>query len=109
MELNNLVKEAHATSKEKGFWDDVENYNRSEKICLMHSELSEALEELRNGFKPTDIYFNGEKPEGVPVELADCLIRIADFCGKEGIDLEKAVRMKLDYNKSRPYKHNKNF
>ena len=45
------------------------------------------------------------KPEGVAVELADCIIRILDYCGKAGIDIEEAIRIKHEYNKSRPYRH----
>lgn len=46
-----------------------------------------------------------KKPEGVAVELADCVIRILDYCGHAGIDLEEAIRIKHEYNKSRPYRH----
>ena len=74
----------------------------------MHSELSEALEEHRNGRAPQEIYYNPEKPdkpEGIPIELADCVVRIFDFCGKYDIDLADALREKMEYNKSRPYRH----
>ena len=46
-----------------------------------------------------------KKPEGVAVELADCVIRILDYCGHAGIDIEEAIRIKHEYNKSRPYRH----
>ena len=49
------------------------------------------------------------KPEGVSIELADAVIRIADLCGQMGIDLETAIILKMDYNKSRPFKHGKQF
>lgn len=45
------------------------------------------------------------KPEGVPVELADCIIRILDFCGYTGIDIQDVLHQKLDYNDTRSYKH----
>ncbi len=32
------------------------------------------------------------------VELADAIIRICDYCGEHGYDLEGAVREKLEYN-----------
>lgn len=35
-----------------------------------------------------------KKPEGVAVELADCVIRILDYCGHAGIDIEEAIRIK---------------
>lgn len=46
-----------------------------------------------------------KKPEGIAVEMADCIIRILDWCGKEGIDIDQIISMKHEYNKSRPYRH----
>lgn len=45
------------------------------------------------------------KPEGIAIELADAVIRILDYCGHVGIDIEKAIEIKHEYNKTRPYKH----
>ena len=50
-------------------------------------------------------YPDGRKPEGVAIELADCIIRILDYCGAQGIDVDEATRIKHEYNKSRPYRH----
>lgn len=81
------------------------------KIALMHSELSEALEELRSGANPSNyVYFvkdkaGQDKPEGFAIELADCLIRILDEAEHLGIDMEQAVILKHNYNKTRPYRH----
>ena len=123
MSLNELAKEIHDNAKEKGFW--YEERNKGECIALMHSELSEALEELRKGKPVTEIYTyrynqyqggcesinlkDGEKPEGVPSELADCIIRILDFCGAYNIDIDKAINLKMKYNKTRPVMHGKKF
>lgn len=49
----------------------------------------------------------GGKPEGIAVEMADCLIRILDWFGHEGLDVDGIVREKMLYNKGRPYKHGK--
>lgn len=38
-------------------------------------------------------------------ELADICIRVFDLCGSMNIDLEKAIKEKMEYNKSRTYKH----
>lgn len=51
------------------------------------------------------IYCPANKPEGIPIELADCIIRILDYCGKEGIDIEEAIKIKHEYNLTRPYRH----
>lgn len=106
MNINDAVKASYENAKDHG-WHDQER-TIGDLICLMHSELSEALEEHRNGKAPTEIYYNESKPtkpEGIPVELADCVIRIFDFCGLYGIDLEEALKIKMFYNKSRPYRH----
>lgn len=101
------------------------------KLMLKVTELSEALEEVRGKAPLQEVYYSGEsglatfkgsykevqtwleeqgekskpKPEGVPVELADAVIRIFDFCAFFGIDLVGAIRMKMAYNEGRPYRH----
>lgn len=37
--------------------------------------------------------------------MADCIIRILDWAGKEGLDMDKIIREKMEYNKTRPYRH----
>jgi NTP pyrophosphatase (non-canonical NTP hydrolase) len=106
MNINQAVKESYENARDHG-WHDKER-SIGDLICLMHSELSEALEEHRNGHSPTEVYYNEakpNKPEGIPVELADCIIRIFDFCGKHDIDLESVISLKMKYNESRPYRH----
>ena len=106
MHVNDLVKDSFQNAKDHGWHDS--NRSIGDLICLMHSELSEALEEHRNGKAPSEVYFNEqkpEKPEGIPVELADCVIRIFDFCGLHNIDLESVLKQKMEYNRTRPYRH----
>jgi NTP pyrophosphatase (non-canonical NTP hydrolase) len=62
-------------------------------LCV--SELSEALEEYR--VVGRHLYFD--------CELADCIIRILDYCYFAGIDIEKAIALKHEYNKGRLHKH----
>lgn len=104
--INDLAKRAYENSKNHGFWNEEKNFG--EVIALMHSELSEAFEEYRNGKKINETYYEqGEKPCGIPSELADVVIRVFDFCGGNDIDLEKIILEKMQYNETRPYKHGK--
>ena len=45
------------------------------------------------------------KPEGVLIELADAIIRICDYCQFMGFDLQEAIRLKMEYNKTRSFRH----
>lgn len=101
MNLQEMMCEIHDTAVVHGWW---ESRNIPEKLCLIHSEVSEALEDFRDGKMQNEITETG-KPEGFPVELADAVIRILDLCGHLGIDLEKEILRKMAYNKTRPYRH----
>lgn len=74
---------------------------------MCHSELSEALEEDRNGNEL--VYEVNGKPEGMAIEMIDCMIRILDWCGHAGVDVDLVMGMKHEFNKKRPYKHGKNY
>lgn len=102
MNIKELVETAHATAREKGFYDPPATF--VEQLALVHSEVSEALEAYReHGFLAWAR--DDGKPEGVASELADVVVRIADMCGAHGIDLEAALAQKMAFNATRSFRH----
>lgn len=89
--LYKLAKEIHDNAVSHGWWE--EERNLLEIVALCHSELSEAVEEYRAG-RPMVWANEDGKPEGIAVEMADCLIRILDWFGHEGLDVDEIVRQK---------------
>lgn len=107
MRINSLVEMAHENAVKHNFWNPPMPFPTA--IALIHSELSEALEEDRQG-APMVYYAVNGKPEGVAVELADAVIRICDLCGYLKIDLEKVIAEKMAFNTGRNLnKHGKKY
>jgi NTP pyrophosphatase (non-canonical NTP hydrolase) len=95
-------------AREKGWATQPEDSDIGTLVALMHTELSELFEEYRNGHKPNETYYNEDaprKPEGIPSELADVIIRALHFAGIYGIDVDAIVQEKHEYNLTRPYRH----
>lgn len=113
MEIKTLVAKAHENAVKRGFWEPPLPFGTA--IALIHSELSEALEEERNG--NPDIWFACNESDNficTPQDETECLMYgkeslIADLCGHLGIDLEEVIEIKMAYNEGRPYKHGKKF
>ncbi len=92
--LADWQKEIHALAREKGWWDEERPI--PELLCLIHSEVSEALEAYRE-----------RDSHGVAEELADVVIRCLDMAAGLNIDLEAEIEWKHEFNKTRPRKHGK--
>ena len=138
--IKEMTEYVHSIAKSHGFWEDTElllstsemdkkplrSMIFAQKIALIHSELSEALEADRKGkwasveeyeessrtLEDTDmknIMFKINIKDSVEDEIADAAIRIMDLCGYLGINLEWHIEKKAEYNNSRPYKHDKSY
>lgn len=100
--VNGLSILCHGLAVESGWWHDPKSgekveRNKGEMLCLIHSEISEAMEGARKNLM--DDHLPHRKME--EVELADTLIRIFDYAGAHGFDLGGAVIEKLQYNQTR--------
>jgi len=103
MTLNELVEKAHRRAVESGWW----NPGKTDVEChmLMVTEIAEATECVRNHESYLHYSKVSGKPEGESVELADVIIRIADYFGYKGWNLEHVVKEKMAYNQTRPHRH----
>ncbi len=92
MDLRIWQTQIHENAKAHGWWDNERPI--PETLCLIHSEVSEALEAYRNG----DV-------ENFKEELSDIVIRVLDAAAGYGIDIQEEIRKKHEKNKSRSYRH----
>lgn len=108
--LNWLSSRIYADNEAKGFWEEHIGIVLDQKLMLIVGEVAEAHEELRSNDDPRHVYSRDDgKPEGFGYELADVLIRTLDLAGALGLDIGALVVEKLEYNKTRPHKHGRNF
>ena len=129
MNINELAKEVHENAVAHGWWEKPPTL--PEALCLIHAELSEALEEYREGnpliygtcaLAAEDCKFSGVcdrvgrpgegegidgpcKPEGIAVELADVILRTLDLMAALGVGVDAVVMAKHKYNLGREYRH----
>lgn len=125
--LNEAAKKIHQNNKEKGFWDKERNVG--EMLMLITSELGEAMEAHRKGrfakFERLEFelgqnatltyeqhwnerfgYFIKDTFED---EIADAIIRLLDLSAGLGIDIEKHIEAKVQFNKTRDILHGKKY
>lgn len=93
--INELAKEIHQNNVDAGWWDKPRE--KGTLLMLVVSEVAEAMEGERKDLM--DDHLPHRKM--AEVELADAIIRILDYAGAFGYDVEGAMTEKLAYNKER--------
>ncbi len=101
--LNEVARQAWQDAHDAGWHDDRPDKPAAthvERIALIHSEVSEALEAWRRSKGRCWFEVDG-KPEGIGSELADVIIRTAELAEWLGIDLDGITEAKMAYNRHR--------
>lgn len=94
--MSHLAAKAHKNAVDAG-WHDTPR-EKGTLLMLIVSEVAEAMEGERKDLMDDKLPHR----KMAEVELADAVIRIFDYCGLHGYDIQSAVIEKMEYNLTRP-------
>lgn len=106
--IRNAVRQTHEISIQNRWQADTRSIG--DEVALISTELGELMEKYRDWWEPNEIrvvdhFEGGIQYRGIPMELADVVIRCFDMAQRHEIDLESAVAEKIRFNKTRTTKH----
>lgn len=109
--MKKLINRIHTQAIDKGFYEDVnEKYFVSHQLFEITKEVAEASEAHKLGKFGLDIEeITSKNKDCLECELADVVIRCMDLSAHLDFDLEAVIKAKLDFNKTRPKLHGKEY
>ena len=103
VDINDISKTIHTVAVDKGWWDTPRSFG--DVMMMIVTECAEAVEHYREGKELNKLWYEDTKPDGVPAEMADIIIRVLDACVQYDINIEESLVEKVRYNESRTYRH----
>lgn len=100
MTIKEWINKCHAAAIENGDWENGDK-SFSEICANLHLHVSRAFEIYKYGYGIAEIEpsLENNMPDGVPIRIAGLLKTVFDFCGKYNVDVEKALELRINYDR----------
>ena len=94
--IQDLCERSLTIAVSKG-WHDEKKRSTACNMLLFLSEVTEGFEDLRANKGEREIYWEGSKPCGIPIEIADLVIRVCHYAAAE--DMVELLHRGHDFTK----------